>query len=252
MGRLLIFAGAGVSQESGLSTFRDTGGIWTQYNVDELCHIQKWIDATKENTPLREEIFEFYNQRKKEIQKALPNAAHFKVAEWQQRYGLDKVVIVTSNVDDLFEKAGCTNIIHVHGETTTMKCAACGEVWDIGQAEYDHTTHCPKCDSRYTKPNIIFFGEIAPKYNDMNYHFHPDRRSQDDVFVYAGSSMSVLHPVTLLGNPRKDPRANWGHKILVNKDTDVCTSLFDYAFFGKATEEFENVDELIQANMLRQ
>lgn len=245
MERFLIFAGAGVSQESGLNTFRDAGGIWTQYNVMELCNFQKWATATKESDPLREKIFEFYNYRKKEIQKAKPNAAHYKVAEWQQRYG-DKVVIVTSNIDDLFEKAGCTDVIHVHGETTNMKCAACGEVWDIGQDEFEHEPRCPHCNSRYTKPNVVFFGEGAPRYADMFYHFHAKRRSRDDVILYAGSSMSVIHPGTIFGDVRKDRKAHWGHKILVNKDTDVDDSLFDHAFYGLATEEFQKVDEFIQ------
>lgn len=244
MDRFIIFAGAGISQESGLSTFRDTDGIWNQFNIDELCNYTKWLNATKNETDLRAQIFEFYNLRKVAIQQAQPNAAHFQVAQWQQRFG-DKVIIITSNIDDLFEKAGCTNVLHVHGETTHMHCATCAKNWHIGDAPFDPEPRCPHCGSRYTKPNVVFFGERAPNYGSMFAHFHPKRRTRNDVLLYVGSSMTVLPPKLLFGDGKKDQKANWGHRIFVNKDRPSEPIPFDFTFYGLATEKLPEVDMLL-------
>ncbi len=246
MDRFIIFAGAGISAESGLSTFRDAGGIWNQYNVEELCNYQKWLTATKENSPLRAQIFEFYNDRKKEIQQAEPNSAHFKVAQWQQRFG-SKVRVITSNIDNLFERAGCAQVLHVHGETTHMHCGACSRIWFIGEAPFDPKLRCPYCGSRYTKPNVVFFGERAPNYSPMFTEFHPKRRTRADVLLYVGSSMTVLPPCVLFGDGKKHRKANWGHRILVNKEQSTQDALFDFAFYGLATEKLLEVDTLVNS-----
>lgn len=158
MNKLLIFAGAGISAESGLKTFRDDGGIWTQYNINEVCSFYRF-KQNKNDIEYRKKIFDFYNERKKEVLKVSPNIAHVKIAELQDKYGYDNVIVVTANIDNLFEKAGVKNVIHVHGDIEHMHCVACQYKWK--SLEYNHEERCPKCKSRLTKPHVIFFGERA-------------------------------------------------------------------------------------------
>ena len=167
MKEIFLFAGAGISQESGLSTFRCNNGLWEQYDVMKICNYPQFLSDTLDDNQGRKDTFDFYNMRKREIQNASPNAAHYAVADWQKSFGVNNVKIVTSNIDDLFERAGCENVVHVHGDTKHMKCAACDHVWFIGDDDFDIDPSCPHCDSIFTKPNIVFFGETAPEYKTM-------------------------------------------------------------------------------------
>jgi NAD-dependent deacetylase len=224
-GNILIFAGAGISQESGLSTFRDNGGLWDKFDVMEICNFQKFLAHTMDMTEGRQDIFDFYNMRKREIQKAQPNFAHYKIAEWQQTFG-DRVKIVTSNIDDLFEKAGCTNVVHIHGETEHMKCAVCDHRWHIGEEEFDADELCPNCGSEFTKPNVVFFGEGAPEYATMADVFDPKRRTAQDHLFYIGSSMQVVGPAMVFGAPHR----NWslGTKVLIDANANDLFKGFPY------------------------
>lgn len=245
MNRLLMFSGAGISAESGLSTFRDTGGLWTQYDINEVCNLINF-KKYKEDTEKRRHMFDFYNAVKKAILQAEPNQAHFQVAQWQKEFGKDRVIITTANIDNLFERAGCENVIHVHGEIFNMHCSTCQYTWNIGDNEYEDV-RCPYCNSRLTKPNIIFFNEHAPEYENMNYHFHPKRRHKDDVLLYVGSSMSVIHPTRLFGTGRNSQS---GLKVLVNKDKGEDDDLFQEKYYGLATEMLPLVDkEIISVKM---
>jgi len=245
LNRLLIFTGAGISAESGLSTFRDTNGLWKKYNIDDVCNYHNF-KKDKENHEKRAYMFNFYNDVKKAILKAEPNEAHYQVAKWQKQYGEDRVVIVTANIDNLFEKAGCKDVIHVHGEIFHMHCAACQSKWHIGNDEYQDI-RCPHCSSSLTKPNIVFFYEDAPLYERMHYHFHPKRRQYNDLLLYVGSSMSVIHPLMLFGH---SPKAKLGRTILVNKDVSDDDILFQHQYYGNATEMLPLVDkEIVQFMM---
>lgn len=245
MNRLLIFTGAGISAESGLSTFRDSEGLWTKYDIDEVCNYINFRKY-KEDTEKRKNMFDFYNQVKKSILKAEPNAAHYQVAKWQKEYGSDRVIIMTANIDNLFEKAGCEDVIHVHGDIFNMQCAACKHIWNIGEDEYEDV-RCPHCNSRLTKPHIVFFCEDAPEYEKMNYHFHTKRRHANDILLYVGSSMSVIHPSRLFGEGKN---AQLGKKILVNKDRGDSDYLFQEKYYGLATEMLAKVDiDIIKKKM---
>ena len=115
--KLIIFSGAGISAESGINTFRDTNGLWEKYSIEEICTENTW----KQNF---DAVHVFYNQRRIQLQKVKPNRAHEVVSMLKKMYG-DNCYVITQNVDDLFERAGCEDVLHVHGELTKMECTAC-------------------------------------------------------------------------------------------------------------------------------
>lgn len=246
MNRLLIFSGAGISAESGLSTFRDVDGLWKKYNIDEVCNFINFRKY-KDDTEKRTNMLKFYNDVKKAILKAEPNEAHYQVAKWQKEYGTERVIITTANIDNLFEKAGCEKVTHVHGEIFNMHCAACQHIWNIGDDEYEDV-RCPQCNSRLTKPNIVFFYEQAPEYETLQYHFHPKRRQDDDILLYVGSSMSVIHPTILFGTGRN---SQLGTKVLVNKEEGNDDYLFQEKYYGLATQMLKKVDEDIVSKKMK-
>ena len=116
--KLIIFSGAGISAESGINTFRDTNGLWENHSIKEICSEYTW----KQNF---EAVHSFYNQRRVQLSEVQPNNAHKVVATLKKQYGEDCYVI-TQNVDDLFERVGCKDVLHVHGELGKMECTACG------------------------------------------------------------------------------------------------------------------------------
>jgi NAD-dependent deacetylase len=246
--RIIIFAGAGISAESGLATFRETGGLWTQFDVDEVCNYHVFKKA-KLDEEKRKHIFDFYNLIKAHILKAQPNNAHKVIASWQEKYGSDRVKIITANIDDLFEKAGAKDVLHVHGEIYNMHCAACSHTWNIGNESFDYQQRCPQCSSRLTKPNVVFFGEMAPNYLIMNQICNMKRRQPNDIILYIGSSMSVIPPERIV-QERNEP--NTGITVLVNKDSNEQDFWFKNRYYGLATEQIKCVnDEIINQLMLK-
>lgn len=230
--RILIFAGAGISAESGLSTFRDTNGLWTKYDVNKVCSYSVF-KASKDDKDVRYNIFDFYNKIKEQVLLAHPNQAHKTIANWQQKLGVERVKIVTANIDNLFERAGCEEVTHVHGDINNMMCDACSNRWEVDA--YDSTLRCPKCNSKLTKPNVVFFGEKAPEYLKMTQIFNPKKRSDNDILLYVGSSMSVIPPSRLI--------LGKGIKVLVNKDFGEEDYLFRHKYYGLATEELLKVEK---------
>jgi len=183
--KIIIFSGAGISAESGISTFRDTDGLWENHNIEEVCHQNSW----KNNFEL---VHKFYNQRRMQLNEVQPNKAHKVVAKIKQKYG-DDCYVITQNVDDLFERAGCKEVLHVHGELTKMECTACGNIWDIGYKEFDIAKdRCPNCNSlRGVKPYIVFFGGTAPKYREM-YRAFDVGSYRDSIVVIIGTMGNVV------------------------------------------------------------
>lgn len=244
MNKLLMFSGAGISAESGLSTFRDAGGLWTKYDINQVCNYTVFKQV-KEDAVKRANIFEFYSKVKEAILQAQPNEAHYQVARWQKQYGKDRVRVFTANIDNLFEKAGCEEVIHLHGEIFHMMCAACGHKWNIGENSFNHEDRCPHCDSKLTKPNVVFFYEPAPLYTQLNQEFHLKRRQPDDLILYVGSSMSVIPPSSLI-----QTHANKKQHILANLDKGEEDNFFGHHYYGKATEQLKLIDQnLIQPQM---
>ncbi|PSL12220.1 NAD-dependent deacetylase [Marinobacterium halophilum] len=176
--RLIIFTGAGISAESGVPTFR-TGpdGLWHNHRIEDVCH----IDTFEQNYDL---VHAFYNARRVSLQGVEPNAAHRAIAALQQRYG-DRVTLMTTNVDDLHERAGSPDVVHIHGNLLELVNLAEGSVRPIGYEPFEHSAHPP-----HFKPNVVFFGEAAPVYRDLFELMNSLTRH--DLVLVIGSSESVL------------------------------------------------------------
>lgn len=176
--RLIIFTGAGTSAESGVPTFR-TGpnGLWHNHRIEDVCH----IDTFEQNYEL---VHQFYNDRRTSLQGVEPNAAHRAIAELQQRHG-DRVTLMTTNVDDLHERAGSPEVVHIHGNLLELVNLAEGRVEPIGYEAFDYAAHPP-----HFKPNVVFFGEVAPVYRDL---FNlMNSLTRHDLVLVIGSSESVV------------------------------------------------------------
>ena len=184
--KVLIFSGAGLSVESGLSTYRDADGIWQSYDMGQVCNEYTW----QENF---EEMHAFYNELRADLAIKEPNEGHKAIARIQQALG-EQVEVITQNVDDLLERAGCTDVLHVHGELTQMECRSCGHEWAV---EYDpwHVSEdaCPHCQSQdQVRPNIVFFGGKADNYLEMYDAFDEVKHSSEGFIVVVGTSGTVI------------------------------------------------------------
>lgn len=239
MKQILIFTGAGLSAESGISTFRDNvDGLWTKYNPEIVANLH----AFPAN---RSEVMKFYNERRVELPTLAPNAAHIGIAAMQKKYGKENVKIFTQNIDDFLERAGCEDVVHVHGKFTEMKCMACDHIWDIGHTHWDENRPCPECGAvQAVKPGVIFFFETAPEYPNMYKTF---RDSRKDIIIVIGTSGEVISMDKIAGN-RRTP--NKSFTILNNKDRDkygmIDYRLFDSTLFKPASEAIENITRIVE------
>lgn len=196
-----FFTGAGLSKESGLNTFRDTkDGTWMHHDLNEVCNFLTYKDNL-------EAVFNFYCNRKKEILNVQPNDAHRLIAEIQKDLGIDRVAIYTQNIDDLLERAGCKNVIHLHGNLYEMKCYGCGHIWNIGMDLYDKHRKCPRCSCvRAIKPNVVFFQEQAPEYAKL--HILRKTIMSDDAIIAIGTSFNVVGEEMIIPRRRIGSRNN--------------------------------------------
>ncbi|MHC0053713.1 NAD-dependent deacylase [Actibacterium sp. D379-3] len=177
MTKIVILTGAGISAESGLGTFRDKDGLWTQYDLQQVAT----PEGFDRNPAL---VHEFYNARRKNCTEATPNAAHHALAKLENCYS-GEVLIITQNVDDLHERAGSKAVWHMHGALTRARCAACGHRWDAPPVMRPDDP-CPACASGPTRPDIVWFGEF-PFHMDAIW----DALRTADLFVSIGTSGNV-------------------------------------------------------------
>lgn len=148
---IVILTGAGISAESGLATFRSANGLWNNHKVEDVATIEAF-----ERNPAY--VHEFYNELKKELVKAKPNAAHLAITRLQNEYPA-QISVITQNVDTLHEKAGNKNVYHIHGQINQAVCLNCGHILETF-GDVDTETTCPHCGiAGMMKPNIVFFGE---------------------------------------------------------------------------------------------
>ena len=197
--KLYVFSGSGLSAESGISTFRGNDGTWSNFDINEVCNIFTW----RKN---REAIFNFYASRRQEYSNASFNAAHAQIATWQKRWGRNRVVLLTQNVDNLLEAAGAEHVTHLHGNINDLLCTSCGYHWSVGIEHYHSQTPCPKCRSlEDVKPGVILFHEEAPEYVHLN-AMRQSIRGQDIVLV-VGTALHVISSDKML------PTQRWGHPL---------------------------------------
>ncbi|MFO8141216.1 MAG: Sir2 family NAD-dependent protein deacetylase [Marinobacter sp.] len=148
---IVVLTGAGISAESGLSTFRDSGGLWEQHSVYDVAT----PEAFERN---RELVLRFYNERRRQLQSVLPNQAHRLLAKLEHRY---RVTVVTQNVDDLHERGGSSKVLHLHGELTKARSSAYPDlVYDIGYRDINPGDTCDR--GTQLRPHIVWFGEEVP------------------------------------------------------------------------------------------
>ncbi len=231
---LIIFSGAGLSAESGLPTFRGASGLWEGISIRTVCHIETW----EKNF---EAVHDFYDARRVSCAQAEPNQAHYTIAHWQQTWP-GRTTILTQNIDQLLERAGCSEVIHLHGEIGKLWCVACGQEWEIKEARYDRLG-CPFCQKTETvKPYVVFFGENAPRYTDL-YEAVQDLRASDTVVVI-GTSGAVLPADRLFAQSK-------AYSILVNLEpgTQMDEKAFSERRYGPATEKLPELADLLKERM---
>ena len=159
-GKVVILSGAGLSASSGISTFRNERGIWEQYDIKEICSVG-CLDWNYEAT------VNFYNLRREDIKDKVPNNAHKMIAKLKDKYP-NKIEVITQNIDDLLEKANCKDVLHLHGFLKELKCMNCEKIIDISYSLQDKSNSTCKSCAGKMRPNIVFFGEPAPKYETMH------------------------------------------------------------------------------------
>ncbi|MDD4950772.1 Sir2 family NAD-dependent protein deacetylase [Sulfuricurvum sp.] len=223
--KVLIFSGAGISAESGIRTFRDANGLWEEYNVEEVCS----IEGFERNPQL---VNRFYDARRHDLRYRLPNAAHEMVARLKIKYR-NRIEVLTQNVDDLFERAGCPGVIHLHGTLTQLRCMDCGCVFDIGYDSQEGAV-CPECESDSIRHNVVMFGENAPMYQKLQ-----DAIDDCDYLVVIGTSGQVINIAFYA--------PYFEESILNNLDKDESfDSFFTTVYYEKATSAAAKIEADIE------
>ena len=180
MAKVIILSGAGISAESGISTFRDGGGLWEKHKIEDVCH----AGCLEKNRKL---TIDFYDSRRKELKDKEPNYAHKVISKLKNEYK-EQIAVITQNIDDMFEKAGCSEVLHLHGFLRELRCEKCENIIDIAYEKQDLKYEtCLKCQNSL-RPNIVFFAEMAPKYEDMYKEF-----DDCEFFVVIGTSGAVIN-----------------------------------------------------------
>lgn len=188
--KIVVLTGAGISAESGLRTFRDSDGLWENYRVQDVATPGAWQKDM-------ELVLRFYNERRRDILAAMPNAAHLGLAQLEEQYD---VHIITQNIDDLHERAGSTQVMHLHGEILTMRSVNDKRIIYEIRTDINKGDLAP--DGGQLRPNIVWFQEEVP----MIEHAIPVMQSAD-IFVLIGSSLLVYPAAGLLQFlPRHTPK----------------------------------------------
>ena len=182
MKRIVVLTGAGVSAESGIQTFRDGDGLWKKYRFEELASPQAW-----DRDP--ELVQEFYNWRRKIVWEAEPNPAHYALAKLEEKYD---VQIITQNVDDLHERGGSSNILHLHGEIRKARSTVDPNlIYEMDNWELKMGDKCEK--GSQLRPHIVWFGEMVPMIQPAT-----EIAATADIFIVVGTSMVVYPAASLI------------------------------------------------------
>ncbi|MEP5633905.1 MAG: NAD-dependent deacylase [Tateyamaria sp.] len=214
---IVILTGAGISAESGLGTFRDEGGLWAQHRIEDVATPEGFA----RNPSL---VVEFYNTRRTQAHDAVPNAGHTALARLQREHK-GEVLLVTQNVDGLHEKAGSTDVVHMHGALNSALCSTCDHRW-AAPLEMQVGEACPNCAAPTARPDIVWFGEMP---------YHMDRIEaalmQADIFVAIGTSGNVYPAAGFV----QMARYVGAHTVEMNLDPSETVALFEDTRPGKAS-----------------
>jgi NAD-dependent deacetylase len=224
--RIVVLTGAGISAESGISTFRDTDGIWAKVDFRDV--------ATPEGFARNPQlVLDFYNMRRKDSGNAQPNAAHLALARLEAEHAAKNaghVMVVTQNIDILHEAAGTRNLIHMHGQGNQALCNHCQarHPWGRGQPDLEVALACQSCGkSGGLRPDVVWFGEMP---------YHMDRIYEElagaDLFLSIGTSGNVYPAAGFVA----EARSNGAHTVELNLEPSEGASLFHEAHHGPATK----------------
>lgn len=184
--KIVVITGAGISAESGLQTFRDSSGLWNNYSLDDVATPEAW----QRNPQL---VLDFYNKRRQEVVNACPNNAHLCIASLEKLY---EVVVITQNVDDLHERAGSTNVIHVHGEIIKARSTIDEDlIYSIGGKDINIGDVCER--GSQLRPNIVWFGEDVENLEIAQKHINTASK-----VLVIGTSLSVYPAAGLVKKAR--------------------------------------------------
>ena len=213
--KIVILTGAGISAESGLSTFRAQNGLWEGYDVNDVATYEGYM-----RNPVA--VHDFYNMLRRKLQnpEVKPNTAHFALAQLEQKLGSDNVLIVTQNVDNLHEQAGSKNIIHMHGELLKVRNEKTGQIIDC---YYDVNYH----ENKLIRPHIVWFGEIPLQMEEIY-----NALSQTDYFISIGTSGNV-YPAAGFVQIANQAGAK---TVELNLEPSLGENLFETKVYGPASK----------------
>lgn len=229
MTSIVILTGAGISAESGLGTFRDEGGLWSQHRIEDVATPEGFA-----RDPAL--VHRFYNARRAHAATAAPNAAHLALARLQAEHH-GQVIIVTQNVDALHEAAGSRNVLHMHGTLAGALCAVCDHRW-TAPPEMAPGHPCPACTAPAARPDVVWFGEM-PYFMDEIW----DMLRAADIFAAIGTSGQVYPAAAFV----QDAARTGAHTVEINLEPSAVVSDFAETRFGKASDEVPRwVDEILR------
>lgn len=223
MNKIVILSGAGLSAQSGISTFRDNDGLWEKYDINRICSAG-CLDWNYDET------IDFYNQRRVDIKDKEPNEAHKTIARLKKEFP-DKIKVITQNVDNLLEKAFCDDVLHLHGFLPQIRCMKCEHIEDIEYEIQDDTNSSCRICGGNMRPNVVFFGEPAPKYQDMH-----NILNECGLLVVIGTSGNVID-VSFLTQ-----YADFSILNNLEKSDVIIEDVFNKIYYENATTAIEKIE----------
>ncbi len=203
MKNVVVFTGSGISAESGLGTFRDEGGLWDNYCIEDVAT----PNAFKNNPEL---VLEFYNIRRRQLLNSKPNDAHFALNKIKKKFNL---FVITQNIDDLHERSGTKNTLHLHGKIMEARSTVDNQIYPINGSELNIGDCCNR--GGQLRPNVVWFGEDVP-----NMNLAIKQVSTAFIFIIIGTSLNVYPAASLVNYAKKAKRI-----ILIDKNPTLFTNV---------------------------
>ncbi len=219
---IVVLTGAGISAESGLRTFRDSGGLWEDHRIEEVATYSAWASHP-------EMVWRFYQSRRRQLLEVQPNRAHHALRQLERNVSPGCFTLITQNVDNLHERAGSKNLIHMHGELCRLRCEQCGYLAEMMDDDHlqEAFVSCPECGHERLRPHIVWFGEMPLQMQQIDAAVR-----FADLFLVIGSSGHVYPAAGLI-----DIASSRGaHCVGINLEPPQNVRLFDEFLQGKAGE----------------
>lgn len=218
--RIVVLTGAGISQESGIATFRDEGGLWANHKIEDVATPEAFAKNPSK-------VHAFYNARRKQLENTEPNPAHFALKKLESVYG-DRLLVITQNVDNLHESSGQKNLLHMHGSLLELKCTQTQKVFKFN-GDCTSNLPCPCCNKPgQLRPNIVWFGEI-PIGLDESF----EALEKADLFVAIGTSGEVYPAAGFVQHVRMHKNAPC---VEINLEPTSLSPLFTKHIYGQASQ----------------